>query len=103
LTVTIPTGSGLLEKPNGMRLGALAFAFTPLTGILLTCVGRRNRQSRWLWVGALCVFLVLLNACGGGSSSAGSGSGTTYNIQIQGTTTAHPAPVTITTVALTVQ
>lgn len=104
LTVTIPTGSALLEKPNGIRLQLFfAFAFVPLTGILLACVERRNKQSRWLWLGGLCVFLILLNACAGGSSNSGSGSGTTYNIQIQGTTTAHPTAVTITTVVLTVQ
>jgi hypothetical protein len=101
LTITVPTSSASLEKPKGMRL-QLFFAFVPLAGILFAGVVRRNNRQRWLWLAGLCVFLILLNACGG-SSSPGSGTGVTYNVTVQGTTTAQPTPVTITTATLIVQ
>lgn len=109
VTVKVPAGSASLEMPAGPR-SKIYFAFTvfmPLTGILLVGAGsrtRRNQRHIWLWLAGLCVFLVLLNACGGAKSSStpvnpelGS-----YNIKVQGTTTAQPNPVTITVVGLTV-
>ncbi|MGC1651103.1 MAG: hypothetical protein WA741_35190 [Candidatus Sulfotelmatobacter sp.] len=64
-------------------------------------MGKKSRNQRWLWLTLLCVFLVALVACGGGSST--SLSPTTYTIHIQGTTSGQPNPVTITTANLTVQ
>jgi protein gp37 len=102
LTITVPSGS-LLEKPNRMRL-QLYFAFVPLAAILFAGVGGRNKRRRWLWLALLCVFLLLLNACGGGSNSSPTNPELgTYNVQVQGTTTAQPNPVTISTAGLTVQ
>jgi drug/metabolite transporter (DMT)-like permease len=103
LTITVPSGSALLEKPNRLRL-QLYFACVPLAGILIVGVGGRSRQRRWLWLALLCVFLLVLNACGGGSNSSSMNPELgTYNVQVQGTTTAQPNPVTITTAGLTVQ
>ncbi|MGA8735768.1 MAG: hypothetical protein WB558_17760, partial [Terriglobales bacterium] len=104
LTISVPSGSALLEKPNGMGL-QLYFAFAPLAGILFAGAGRRNKQRRWLCLAVLCVLMILLNACGGTGSNSGSGNPVlgTYNIQVQGTTSAQPNPATITTVGLTVQ
>jgi hypothetical protein len=103
LTITVPSGSALLEKPNRMRL-QLYFAFVPLAAILFAGVGGRNKRRRWLWLALLCVFLLLLNACGGGSNSSPTNPELgTYNVQVQGTTTAQPNPVTISTAGLTVQ
>jgi len=110
LTVSVPSGSASLEKPNGMR-PQLYFAFVtfvPLAGILLVGVGRRggqrNKGRYWLWLAGLCVSLILLNACGGGSSSTPPNPELgTYNIKVQGTTSAQPNPVTITIADLTVQ
>jgi sugar lactone lactonase YvrE len=117
LTVNVPTSSASLEKqnetqyqkqsekqnwkPNGTR-PPLSFAFAPLAGILFAGIGLGNKRRCWFLLAGLCVFLILLSACGGSSSGSGS-TGTTYNIQVQGTTTAKPNPVTITTVSLTVQ
>ncbi|MGD0416998.1 MAG: hypothetical protein ABSA80_16685 [Terriglobales bacterium] len=101
LTITVPSGSASMEKPNGMRL-QLFFAVVPLAGILFAGFGIRSKQRRWLWLAGLCVFLILLNACGG-SSNPGSTGPQTYNIKVQGTTSAQPNPVTITTASLTVQ
>jgi protein gp37 len=103
LTVTVPTGTALLQKPAGTRL-LFYGAFVPLVGILLAGVGRRNKRYLWLWLGGLCVFLILLNACGGSSNSAPKNPELgTYNIKVQGTTAAQPNPVTITIAGLTVQ
>ncbi len=104
LTINVPSGAAFLEKPSGMRL-QLYFAFVPLAGILFAGAGRRNKQRRWLWLVLLCVFLILLNACGGGGSNPGSMNPPlgTYNVQVQGTTSAQPNAVTITTAGLTVQ
>ncbi len=110
LTVSVPSGSASLEKPNGMR-PQLYFAFVtfvPLAGILLVGFGRRtgqrNKGRYWLWLAGLCVSLILLNACGGGSSSTPRNPELgTYNIKVQGTTSAQPNPVTITIADLTVQ
>jgi sugar lactone lactonase YvrE len=106
LTITVPSGSASLEKRNGMRpqLYFAFLAFAPLAGILFAGVGLRNKRRRWLWLAGLCVFLILLNACGG-SSSPGSTNPElgTYNVKVQGTTTAQPNPVTITIAGLTVQ
>jgi sugar lactone lactonase YvrE len=108
LTITVPTGSASLEKPNGMRLQLfLALAFGPLAGILFAGAGRRNKKRNkrryWLWLAGLCVFLVLMNACGGGSSTPPTNPELgTYNVKIQGTTSAQPNPVTITVAGLQV-
>jgi hypothetical protein len=109
LTVTVPTGSASLAKPGGMRPQFyFAFvAFVPLAGILLVGVGRRNGQhkrQRRLWLAGLCVLLILLNACGGGSSNSTPKNPElgTYNVKVQGTTSAQPNPVTITIAGLTV-
>jgi len=104
LTITVPSGSALLEKPKGMRL-QLYFAFVPLAGILFAGAGGRNKQRRWLWLACLCILLIVLNACGGGNSSSSSVNPElgTYNVQVQGTSSAQPNPVTITTAGLSVQ
>ncbi len=105
LTISVPSGSAFLERPNGVRL-QLYFAFVPLAGILFAGTGGRSKRRRWLWLALLCILLILLNGCGGGG---GSNSGPTnpelgtYNVQVQGTTSAQPNPVTITTVGLNVQ
>jgi trimeric autotransporter adhesin len=104
LTIAVPSGSALLEKPDGVRL-QLYLACVPLAGILFVGVGGGNKQRRWLWLALLCVLLILLNACGGGNSNQASNNPEigTYNVQVQGTTSAQPNPVTITTAGLTVQ
>jgi hypothetical protein len=104
LTIAVPTGSALLEKPNRMGLH-LYFAFIPLAGISFAGAGRRHKRRLWLWLAGLCVFLILLNACGGGSSNSAPANPElgTYNVKVQGTTSAQPNPVTITIVGLTVQ
>jgi hypothetical protein len=103
LTITVPTGSASLEKPQGMHL-QLCFAFVPLAGILLAGAGRPNKKRYWLGVAALCVLMILLNACGGASNSTPANPELgTYNVKVQGTTLAQPNPVTITTVGLMVQ
>ncbi len=110
LTVSVPTGSASLQMPN-MTRHHLYFAFAlfmPLAGILLVGAGCRNKRCNkrrgTLWLMGVCVFLVLLNACGGSSSSSAPQNPElgTYNIKVQGTTTAQPNPVTITIVGLTV-
>jgi len=108
LTVTVPSGTASLQKPRGMWLTPpLVFAFIPLAGIFLIGGKPRNWRGRWLWIASLCVFLIALNACGGGSSSSTptgkNPEAGTYTIQVQGTTTAQPTAVTITTVVLIVQ
>jgi hypothetical protein len=115
LTVTVPSGTASLQKPNGLRFSPqLYFAFLPLAGILLIGGRTRPRRRRWAGIVLLCVFLFALNGCGGGTSSGGSGGGPgggsgtnpevgAYTIQIQGTSVAQPNPVTITTAGLTVQ
>lgn len=114
VTVNVPTGSASLEMPALTHSGIyFAFAFMPLAGVLLVGAGRqyrrkqntrRNKRLVWLWLGGLCAFLVLLNACGGANSSLTRSNPElgTYNIKVQGTTTAQPNPVTITIVGLTV-
>jgi protein gp37 len=104
LTITVPSGSASLEKPNNMRL-RLYFAFVPLAGILFAGAGGRNKWRRWLWLVCVCIILMLLNACGGGNSGPSSVNPElgTYNVQVQGTTSAQPNPVTITTAGLSVQ
>jgi hypothetical protein len=110
LTIAVPTGTASLEKPNGMRsqfyLACLAFA--PLASFLFAGIGRRNRlynkRQLWLWLGGLCVLIILLNACGGSGSSSPPMNPElgTYNVKVQGTTAAQPNPVTITVAGLTV-
>ena len=102
LTVTIPASSASLENFKRTR-AHLLFAFVPLVGILFSCVGVRNARGRWLGLVVICVFMVGLNGCGGGSSSPAATGGVTYNIQVQGKTSAQPNPVTLTTASLTVQ
>lgn len=109
VTVSVPTGSAALEMPAARSQMYFAFTvFIPLAGVLLVGAGgrndRRNRRQVWLWVAGLCVFLVLLNACGGAKSSSTPSNPElgTYNIKIQGTTTAQPNPTTITVLGLTV-
>jgi hypothetical protein len=104
LTITVPSGSAFLDEPNLMRL-RLYFAFMPLAGILLASSGRRAKRCRWLWLAGLCVFLILLNGCGGGGSNSASTNPElgSYNVKVQGTTSAQPNPVTITIADLTVQ
>jgi hypothetical protein len=104
LTITVPSGTALLERPNDMRL-QLYFAFVPLAGILFAGSGARNKRRRWLWLLCLCILLIVMNACAGGNSSPSSVNPElgTYNVQVQGTTSAQPNPVTITTAGLSVQ
>jgi len=105
LTISVPSGSASLAKPSEVRL-QLFFAFVPLAGILFAGVGLRNKQRRWPWLAGLCVFLILLNACGGGGASSSPPTNPelgTYNVKVQGTTSAQPNPVTITIAGLTVQ
>jgi hypothetical protein len=104
VTITIPSGAASLQQPNGTRL-QLFIAFAPFAGILLAGAGRRNKRRLWLWLAGLCVFLILLNACGGAASSSVPTNPElgTYNVKVQGTTAAQPNPVTITVVGLTVQ
>jgi hypothetical protein len=110
VTVNVPTGSASLEMP-AVTHSEIYFAFTvfvPLAGVLWVGAGsrntRRNKRQIWLWLAGLCVFLVLLNACGGANSSSAHQNPElgTYNIKVQGMTTAQPNPVTITIVGLTV-
>lgn len=110
VTVSVPTGSASLEMP-GAAHSAIYFAFVifaPMAGVLLVGAGsrntRRNKPRVWLWLAGLCIFLAMLNACGGSSSSSSSSNPLlgTYNIKIKGTTKAQPNPVTITVVGLTV-
>jgi len=78
----------------------------PLTPVSVALGGGgRNKQRRWVGLALLCIFVILLNACGGGGSNPGSSNPElgTYNVQVQGTTSAQPNPVTITTAGLTVQ
>ena len=110
LTVSVPSGSVALAIPTTTRpLVYFASAvFAPLFGILLIGAGsgskRRKRPRVWAWLTGACVFLVLLNACGGSNSHSSSKNPElgTYNIKVQGTTTAQPNPVTITIVGLNV-
>lgn len=104
LTITVPSGTALLEKRNDMRL-QLYFAFVPLAGILFAGGGARNKRRRWLWLLCLCILLIVMNACAGGNSSPSSANPElgTYNVQVQGTTSAQPNPVTITTAGLSVR
>jgi hypothetical protein len=110
VTVNVPTGSALLERPAAMhsQLYYAFVAFTPLAGILLVGAGGRHKLRKkrqgLLWLAGLCVFLALLNACGGANSGSGSRNPElgTYNIKVQGATTAQPNPATITVVGLTV-
>jgi hypothetical protein len=104
VTISIPSGAASLQQPSGNRL-QLFVAFAPFAGILLAGAGRRNKRRLWLWLAGLCVFLILLNACGGAASSPVSANPElgTYNVKVQGTTAAQPNPVTITVVGLTVQ
>ncbi len=110
LTISVPTGSASLEKPSGMRSQIyFAFvAFVPLAGIVFGGFGGRNKQRNqrqlWLWLAGLCVFLLLLTACGGGSSTTTPVNPElgTYNVKVQGTTSAQPNPVTITIAGLNV-
>jgi hypothetical protein len=107
--VNVPSGTASLQKPRGLWLAPqIYFAFMPLAGILLIGRKPRNQRGRWLWAALLCVLLIALNGCGGGSTStttppAKNPEAGTYTIQVQGTTAAQPKPVTITTVGLTVQ
>ncbi len=110
VTVTVPAGSASLQMP-AVTHSEIYFAFAvfmPLAGVLLVGAGSRNtrQNKRQVWVGlaGLCVFLVLLNACGGANSSSSPSNPElgTYNIKVQGTTKAQPNPVTITVVGLTV-
>lgn len=100
LTITVPTTSAFVEKPNRIGL-RFALALLPLAGILLAGASVRKTRGRWLLLAGLAVVLVLLNACGGGSST--STSGTTYSVQVQGTWRTQASPVTITTAKLTIQ
>jgi hypothetical protein len=104
LTITVPSGTALLERPNDMRL-QLYFAFVPLAGILFAGSGARNKRRRWLWLLCLCILTIAMNACAGGNSSSSSANPDlgTYNVQVQGTTSAQPNPVTIATAGLSVQ
>jgi trimeric autotransporter adhesin len=108
LTITVPTGSAAWEMPNRSHR-YLAFAvLTPLFGIFLVGAGcgnkLRKRRQVWVWLTGLCIFLALLNACGGTNSSSTPKNPElgTYNIKVQGTTTAQPNPATITIAGLTV-
>jgi hypothetical protein len=104
LTITVPSGSASLAKPSAMHL-QLFFDFVPLAGILFAGAGPRNKRRLWLWLAGMCVFLILLNACGGAASSSTPVNPElgTYTVKVQGKTSAQPNPVTITVAGLTVQ
>ena len=102
LAVTVPSSSASLQKPGQLWLAPPMYvAFMPLAGVFL--LGKKSRNRRWLWLVLLCVFLLALVACGGGSSTPPSRPSNSYTIKVQGTTAAQPNPATITTASLTVQ
>lgn len=107
VTVKVPTTSASLEMPAVIHSHLFALAvFMPLAGVFLLGAGSRNklRNRHWLWLAALCLLLVVMNACGGTQSNSAASNPElgTYNIKVQGATTAQPNPVTITVVGLTV-
>ncbi|MFZ0808146.1 MAG: hypothetical protein WAN03_18285, partial [Candidatus Sulfotelmatobacter sp.] len=110
VTVKVPAGTASLEMPaiSHSQLCIALTVYMPLAGVLLVGAGsrntRRNKRRVWLWLAGMCVFLVVLNACGGASSSSAPSNPElgTYNIKVQGSTHAQPNPVTITVVGLTV-
>ncbi|MGA2348358.1 MAG: hypothetical protein ABSF93_20275, partial [Candidatus Sulfotelmatobacter sp.] len=110
LAVNVPAGEASAQKPASTWLATQMYlAAMPLAGILLMAGRRtgkpRRRNRRWLWLTVLCLVMILLNACGGGSSTTTGKNPElgTYTVQILGTTAAQPTPTTITTASLTVQ
>jgi hypothetical protein len=111
LQVNVPAGEASAQQPAAPWLATqMYFATMPLAGILLMAGRRAGKprpcNRRWLWLVALCVVTIALNACGGGSSTGTTGKNPelgSYTVQVLGTTTAQPTPATITTASLTVQ
>jgi hypothetical protein len=106
LAVNVPAGEASVQKPAAPWLATQMYlAAMPLAGILLMAGKPRRRHRRWLWLVALSVVMIAMNACGGGSSTTTGKNPElgNYTVQILGTTAAQPAPTTITTASLTVQ
>jgi hypothetical protein len=78
----------------------------PLAGLVMMG-GKRRRAKNQLWtmlLALLCLSLMSIGGCGGGSSSTPVGSGNSiYKALVQGQTSAQPNEVTITTVQLTLE
>jgi len=113
LTVNLPACTASLIRPGEDREQAAQTApplfavFLPLSALFL--VGwRKEKKLRRLFLVVLliCAPMVGLLGCGGGGGSSGGSCPNlagTYHIVVQGTIPGQPAPITITTVTLTVQ
>jgi trimeric autotransporter adhesin len=114
LTVNLPACSASLvqpaEKGHAAALAGsqLFAAFLPLSSLFFAA-WRKDKKFRrhFLVILLVCAPLAGLLGCGGGGGSSGGGScpnlAGTYHIVVQGTIPGQPAPITITTVTLTVQ